>query len=274
MVSNITLEEVLDDLLSRFILNCPEEEYSSFQRLFFQIEEAHWFYLDFYVENNSHLPYYNLKDFSKLLFQYCPILQPYEFKVSEFLKDFLIYKRCVQVCGAVLINSQKDKILLAKSYLGNSWNFPRGKINKNEKEIDCAIREVSEEIGYDISNKIKESEYIVVKYGEQIVKLYIIHDVPESFPFKPQTRKEISQIQFFPLNQLKNDLSGNKKNILPLNKGRTTEILKKIKMFMKNSEKSTTNNLGHAQQQNNHLQQYSNQKSYNYQSDKNNSKKN
>ncbi len=34
--------EVFDDLATRFILTCPVEEFSSFERLFFQIEAAHW----------------------------------------------------------------------------------------------------------------------------------------------------------------------------------------------------------------------------------------
>ena len=36
------LVEVFDDLAARFILTCPVEEFSSFDRLFFQIEAAHW----------------------------------------------------------------------------------------------------------------------------------------------------------------------------------------------------------------------------------------
>ena len=40
--SEALLVEVFDDLATRFILTCPEEEFSSFERLFFQIELAHW----------------------------------------------------------------------------------------------------------------------------------------------------------------------------------------------------------------------------------------
>jgi len=36
------LVEVFDDLATRFILTCPVEQFSSFERLFFQIEAAHW----------------------------------------------------------------------------------------------------------------------------------------------------------------------------------------------------------------------------------------
>lgn len=40
--------EILDDLSSRFIINVPYEERSDFIRISFQIELAHWFYLDFF----------------------------------------------------------------------------------------------------------------------------------------------------------------------------------------------------------------------------------
>lgn len=40
--------DILDDLSSRFIINVPNEERSDFIRICFQIELAHWFYLDFY----------------------------------------------------------------------------------------------------------------------------------------------------------------------------------------------------------------------------------
>jgi hypothetical protein len=44
------LADVLNDLELRFILNLPEEELNSADRLFFQLEQAHWFYEDFYAD--------------------------------------------------------------------------------------------------------------------------------------------------------------------------------------------------------------------------------
>jgi mRNA-decapping enzyme subunit 2 len=58
-----SLAEVLDDLCSRFIINLPKEELESFDRLCFQIEAAHWFYLDFFREEFPSLPIFNLKEF-------------------------------------------------------------------------------------------------------------------------------------------------------------------------------------------------------------------
>ena len=44
--------EILDDLGSRFIINIPEEERKDLIRICFQIELAHWFYVDEYVKGN------------------------------------------------------------------------------------------------------------------------------------------------------------------------------------------------------------------------------
>ena len=36
-----------------------------------------------------------------------------------------------------------DKVLMVKGWNAKaSWGFPKGKINKDEKESECAIREV------------------------------------------------------------------------------------------------------------------------------------
>lgn len=44
--------DILDDLASRFIINTPEAR-SDLIRLCFQLELAHWFYLDFFCAKES-----------------------------------------------------------------------------------------------------------------------------------------------------------------------------------------------------------------------------
>ncbi|KAK2494930.1 hypothetical protein MC885_001307 [Smutsia gigantea] len=56
---------VLDDLCSRFILHIPSEERDNAIRVCFQIELAHWFYLDFYMQNTPGLPQCGIRDFAK-----------------------------------------------------------------------------------------------------------------------------------------------------------------------------------------------------------------
>lgn len=64
------LGDVMDDLCMRFILNLSDEEYTSFERLFFAVESAHWFYEDFYREQAElQLPKLGLKPFANRLLQ-------------------------------------------------------------------------------------------------------------------------------------------------------------------------------------------------------------
>jgi hypothetical protein len=44
-----SLEDVYADIEARFLLTLPDEELSE-ERLFFQLEQAHWFYEDFYAD--------------------------------------------------------------------------------------------------------------------------------------------------------------------------------------------------------------------------------
>jgi mRNA-decapping enzyme subunit 2 len=84
----------------------------------------------------------------------------------------------------------------------SSWGFPKGKVNKDERETDCAIREVLEETDFDITKFINELDNIELTLREQKVKLFIIPGVPEDTYFHPRTRKEISKICWVPINEL------------------------------------------------------------------------
>jgi len=45
---------------------------------------------------------------------------------------------------------------MVKGYRSTRWEFPGGKREKNETATDCIRREVMEEIGVDIKEKISE----------------------------------------------------------------------------------------------------------------------
>ena len=50
---------------SRFIINLPQEERSSFERLFFHIELAHWYYQDVMCEESPSLPKMSFRAFTQ-----------------------------------------------------------------------------------------------------------------------------------------------------------------------------------------------------------------
>ncbi|KAF9276917.1 mRNA-decapping enzyme subunit 2 [Mortierella alpina] len=195
--ANATFDNVLDDLSSRFIINVPDEELASVERICFQIEQAHWFYEDFVREQNPSLPSFNLKNFSAKFFQHCPLLHEWSNEHETAFANFMEYKIRVPVCGAIILNEAMDKCILVKGWTARSgWGFPKGKINKDEPDADCAVREVWEETGFDATDMIKDEDYVEQTIKDQRIRLYIIKGVSESTVFEPQTRKEISKIEW------------------------------------------------------------------------------
>jgi 8-oxo-dGTP pyrophosphatase MutT (NUDIX family) len=41
-------------------------------------------------------------------------------------------------------------------------DFPKGKANECEEDVECAIREIKEEINLDVKSYIKDDQYISV----------------------------------------------------------------------------------------------------------------
>ncbi|EIM83511.1 DCP2-domain-containing protein [Stereum hirsutum FP-91666 SS1] len=195
-----TFEEVLEDLSSRFILNLPDDELESLERVCFQVEQAHWYYEDFIRDVNPKLPSLPLKRFSEMLFQACPLLHRWSGNHEGAFDHFMKYKTRVPVCGAIMLNETWDKVILVKGWKQSSgWGFPKGKINQSEPPHACAVREVLEETGYNLADQIDPDDVIEVSIREQLISLYIVPGVPESFEFQTRTRKEISKIDWFKL---------------------------------------------------------------------------
>lgn len=172
------------------------------ERICFQVEEAQWFYEDFIRPLDPTLPSMSLRTFCLRIFQHCPLLSTFSHHhhMTAF-SEFIAYKTRVPVRGAILLNDAMDQVLLVKGWKkGAHWSFPRGKINKDEKDLDCAIREVYEETGYDIKeaglvhDEIEKS-FIEITMREQSIRLYVFKNVPMDTHFEPRTRKEISVSQ-------------------------------------------------------------------------------
>ena len=53
--ANLPSADLLEELAARFVLNCPEEELNSFERILFLVEQAHWYYEDFVREEQRNL---------------------------------------------------------------------------------------------------------------------------------------------------------------------------------------------------------------------------
>ena len=116
-----------------------------------------------------------LKEFTGLIFDSCPGLEPFRGSLEQIYSAFTQYKRTVPVRGAILLDPKMNKCLLVRGFKeGSSWGFPRGKLSLNESDEECAAREVLEETGFDISSKLNPKDYIEMNIGNQETKLFII----------------------------------------------------------------------------------------------------
>ncbi len=141
----------------------------------------------------------SLRNFCLRIFQHCPLLSDFStYHHSTAFSEFLAYKTRVPVRGAIMLNEAMDEVVLVKGWKkGANWSFPRGKINKDERDLDCAVREVYEETGFDLREaglvgEEPQMKYIEVTMREQHMRLYVFRGVPMDTHFEPRTRKEIS----------------------------------------------------------------------------------
>lgn len=197
-------DNVLADLCARFVINSPQESFQSWERLLFEVELAWWYYTDFLIPQNPKQLYKNsLKEFTRGLFAQCELLAPFVHNVDAIYATFLSYKLTVPTFGCALIDPTRTSVLLVKGFGRNSsWGFPKGKLSRNESEIECAVREVLEETGFDSSKLVSEQNSLSINCNDRVIKLYLAFDVPRDYAFEPQCRGEVQSYQWFELQYL------------------------------------------------------------------------
>ena len=61
---------------------------------------------------------------------------------------------------------------------------------------------MQEETGYDARGGANEKDFLTLYLNGQQTTMFIVVGVDETFPFEPQVRKEISAVEWFPLDAL------------------------------------------------------------------------
>ena len=102
---------------------------------------------------------------------------------QEIYDAFTQYKYQIPTCGAMLLNPGATKVLLVKSWHGKTWGFPKGKIDRDEDKASCAMREVLEEVGYDISALIDPDAYIELQAASRLSSLLMLPRPSPTHPF-------------------------------------------------------------------------------------------
>lgn len=195
------VDRVLEDLLVRFVVNVPDEDLSSIERVFFQVEEAQWFYTDFIRQLNPSFPGMKMKLFSEKILDKAPLIWKWG-DPADSLARFGKYKSTIPVRGVAFFNKDLSKVVLVKGMDSNLWSFPRGKISKDESDLECAVREAEEETGFNCRHLINENDVVERTIKGKNYKIYLVKNVPEDFNFAPVARGEISKIEWHPFKSL------------------------------------------------------------------------
>lgn len=181
------------------------EERGNMIRVCFQVELAHWFYLDFFCASEEDLVPCGIKQFAWHIFKHVPFLRPHISSLDTIMEDWKKYKLSVPTYGAILVSADLNHVLLVQSFWAkSSWSFPKGKVNENEDPVHCAIREVYEETGYDTSHLISPTDFFESIFNYQFTRLYVVAGVPMDTKFIPRTRNEIKSCEWFPIDLLPN----------------------------------------------------------------------
>jgi len=124
--------------------------------------------------------------------------------LQSMLDEFSCMYRLIVASGGLVENS-KGELLFIFRY--GKWDLPKGKLEKNEKIKDAALREVSEETGITnikLSNHIVDT-YHTYKIGNELVlkkahwfKMIYSGDQP----LIPQQSEDITMAKWFPKNHL------------------------------------------------------------------------
>lgn len=125
--------------------------------------------------------------------------------IDFYLKIFNDYKFCVPVYGAIIFDSTLDYVLLNQGYSKKAqFVFPRGKKSFNETGKDTAIREVYEEVGLDVKNKILD---IMFKPKKEKYSILIVVNQRMNVHLKSHTRNEIRDIKWVKMDKIFSDTS-------------------------------------------------------------------
>jgi len=125
------------------------------------IRNTCWFYADNYFGITPGTNNVFQKKFARAIFEHWPYLSETG-KLQQFDKLWRGFKEYVEKIpsyGAIILNKNLDKILFniyinPRENIMKNLDFPKGKANEAEEDVECAIREIREEISLDVSGHI------------------------------------------------------------------------------------------------------------------------
>lgn len=129
----------------------------------------------------------------------------------------LLKKECPMVSAAGgLVKNDKDQYLFI--FRNGVWDLPKGKVEKGEDIEKCAIREVSEECGFDdvvLLRELPHTYHIYFHRDSFVLKKTYWYEMGSNYvgKFKPQAEEGIEKVKWFSKDELSIPLSNTYRSI-------------------------------------------------------------
>ncbi|WP_090468341.1 NUDIX hydrolase [Mucilaginibacter sp. OK268] len=116
-----------------------------------------------------------------------------------FLKSVIKNITLIEAAGGLVMNTAGDFLFI---YRNDKWDLPKGKIEKDEKVKEAAVREVEEECGIKVSKlneKICKTYHVYISRGEVVLKKthWFAMDSKGKDKLKPQKEEGITDVRWF-----------------------------------------------------------------------------
>lgn len=227
-------DQQLTEILNKFPISLNHWRLGYYAPVCEMVQLAHWHYLDNYGTKQE-LKKQKLVDFAYIVLE--KIFSNIDlYNLDDIFAEWRRQRNCMPRSGAILIDESMSKILLVKTFKSESWMFPSGKMEAGECMENCAIREVFEETGFDISNIIDSNLFIQHKKPIRR-KLYLIKNVPESFPMEPRVNNEIVACEWFNVDNLIAAIAHKINKYIPKEFRSIAPFLNQIRDFMNEQER-------------------------------------
>ena len=130
---------------------------------------------------------------------------------ESFFKNFLV----IEAAGGIVQNDKKEILFIKR--LGK-WDLPKGKMEKAEREEECAVREIMEETGVTglhLKRKVGESFHVYNQFGKHFLKITHWFHITCSSKQQliPQTEEDITEIKWVKTIDIKEPVSNTYRSI-------------------------------------------------------------
>ena len=113
--------------------------------------------------------------------------------------------------GVVLKNRKSNEPVVLLIYRRGVWDLPKGKLDKGETIKECAVREVSEEVGtevlpdiiFDLQETYHEYEQHGIHYGKTTHWFAMEFSGNSYISFNPETEEGIEEVSWKQISEAK-----------------------------------------------------------------------